>query len=73
MNILKVIGKNQRVGPLLLSRFSLAKISKSHVVGDPFTDPIEISTAEVLLRVTEKHAQKVGLYCYDQNKELTYE
>ena len=73
MNISKAIRKNHLLTTFFLKSFGFSKIQNSHVIGDTFNDPIEVSTAEVLLRATEKHAQKIGLYCYDQKKDLTYE
>ena len=73
MNIVKAIHKNPKLTTLFFNSFGKSKIKTSHVIGDSFIDPIDVSTAQVLLQATEKHSQKVALHCYDQQKDLTYE
>ena len=47
--------------------------AKSHTVGDPFLDPIQLSTSQLQLAMTEKDPNKMALNSYEQNISLTYQ
>lgn len=44
----------------------------SHAVGEKYTNPIRLSTADLLRQMAEKYPDSIGINSYDQQISLTY-
>ena len=52
MNILKTLRGSQILCHRSLNSLATVPLTSSYVKGDPFNDPVELSTAQVLLNAT---------------------
>ena len=46
---------------------SLCKSNFSHVIGEPFSKPINVSTSRFLKDITDQHASRIYINSYEQN------
>ena len=69
---MRVVRNSRPLAIGISSCYSQGKLISSHTIGDPFLDAINLSTAEVLLKMTDKNPHKTALHCYEQNLDLNY-